>query len=233
MGDKIVLIEWSEEFKAIKKEWQEKAKDATIATLPAFLAELIEKYQHDYGTICHAVSVAAVAAAWAVNASPAGAITGFQAGAVMWEFIREWNCSSNKTGMRLVDYDNFLYPQYADKFQKVLSKDIWENIQKEAQAQISKADTNYAKYLEELEQYKTDISAFVAKYPDYDERREHYDPLGIGTGEQWEAEEKKKASGFEFAPQEPYCPTNSGSSVYQHWISIVKGEIPFGYVLEE
>ena len=232
MSDKIALSEGTEEFKAIQKEWQKKAKKATIATLPAFLTELTEKYQHDYGTICHAVSIAAVAAAWAVNAAPTGGITGFQAGAVMWGFVREWNCSSNKTGMRLVDYDNFLYPQYADKFQKVLSKDIWENIQKEAQAQISKADTSYAEYLEKLEQHKVDIAAFVAKYPDYDERREHYDPLGMGTGEQHAAEKLKRDSGFEFAPQEPYCPVNSASSVYQHWLSIVNGAIPFGYILE-
>jgi hypothetical protein len=232
MSGKIALSEGTEEFKAIKVEWQAKAKAATIETLPAFLTELTEKYQHDYGTICHAVAIAAVAAAWSVDHSPTGGITGFQAGCIMWQFIREWNCSSNKTGMRLLDYDNFLYPQYADKFRKVLSADTWEAIQKEAQAHIEKADKEYGEYLEAVKQYKDDITAFMAKHPDYYERREHYDPLGMGNGEQWEAEEKKKASGFEFAPQEPYCPVNSSSPVYRHWKSILMGKVPFGYTVE-
>jgi hypothetical protein len=230
--EKIALSEGSEGFKAIKKEWQEKAKAATIETLPALLSELTEKYQHDYGTICHAVAIAAIAAAWAVDHSPTGGITGFQEGAIMWEFIREWNCSSNKTGLRLVDYDNFLYPQYADKFQKVLGKDTWQAIQKEAQRKIEEANKGYGNYLEALKQYKEDIAAFIAKYPDYNDRREHYDPIGMGTGEQWEAEKKKKDSGFEFAPQEPYCPVNNTNTVYQHWKSICNGQVPFGYVVD-
>lgn len=229
---RIALSEGSEQFQTIKAEWQEKAKKCTIETLPAFLSELTEKYQHDYGTICHAVAIAAVAAAWAVNHSPTGGITGFQAGAIMWQFIREWNCSGNKTGLRLVDYDNFLYPQYEDKFQNVLSKDVWANIQKEAHHKIEDANKEYGEYLERMQQYKEDIAAFVAKYPDYYERREHYDPLVMGTGEQWEAEEKKKAGGFEFAPQEPHCPISNTSPVYKHWVSICNGMVPFGYAVE-
>jgi hypothetical protein len=54
----------------------------------------------------------------------------------------------------------------------------------------------------------------------------------MGTGNQWEAEEKKKASGFEFAPQKPYKPINNESPVYQHWFSISKGVIPFNCMLE-
>ena len=58
----------------------------------------------DYGTVCHAIALSAVATAWAANKTAQGGITGFQAGAVMWEFIKNWSYSSNKTGMRLVDY---------------------------------------------------------------------------------------------------------------------------------
>jgi hypothetical protein len=179
-----------------------------------------------------AVCVASVAAAWAVDHSPQGGITGFQAGAIMWQFIREWNYSLNKTGLRLVDYDNFLYPQYADKYEKNITKDTMAALQKEAKAKIEKTDSEYADYLKKCEQYKSDIAAFIAKFPDYRERREHYDPLGMGTGDQWEAEKKKKSSGFEFAPQEPYCPVTSDSAVYLHWQSIVNGVVPFGYGIE-
>lgn len=230
--DKIALAESSDGFKAIKKEWEESAKAAALDTLPAFLTELTENYEHDYGTICHAMAIAAIAAANAVNHSPQGGITGFQAGCVMWEFIRGWNHSHNKTGLCLVDYDNFLYPQYAQDHQKTLSKEVWASIQQEARAKILKADKEFERYLMECEQYKKDIAAFVLKYPDYYTRREHYDPLGMGTGEQWEAEEKKKASGFEFAPQEPYEPITDASPVYRHWQSIVKGIVPFGYTVK-
>lgn len=230
---KINLDESSEDFQAIKKDWADKAKKCTIETLPVFLKELTENYSHDYGTICHAVAIAAIAGAYTVEHSPQGGITGFQGGAVMWEFIKGWNYSSNKTGLRLIDYDNFLYPQYAAKYDKVLSPGIWAGIQKAAQNEIQKADNGYAKYIEDMKQYETDIAVFVEKYPDYYSRKDHYDPLGMGTGEQWDAEHKKKESGFEFAPQPPYCGVTKESPVYQHWMSIIQGVVPFGYRIEQ
>jgi hypothetical protein len=228
----VILNESSDEFKKIKKQWYDRAHKATIETLPALLMELTEKYRHDYGTICHAVSVAAIASAWAVCHSPQGGITGFQAGCIMWDFIREWNYSSNETGLCIIDYDNFIYPQYADQYDKTMSLDTWNAIQEKAKKELSKADAQYTKYLSDLEKYKQDIAAFISKYPDYYERKDYYDPLGMGTGAEWEAEAKKKASGFEFAPQEPYCPVTKTSNVYQHWISIVNGIVPFGYKAE-
>ena len=233
MTNAIALNEGSEEFKTIKQDWEKKSKAATLETLPDFLKELSESYNHDYGTICHAVAIGATAAAWAMNKSEQGGITGFQAGAIMWEFIRSWNYSSNKTGLKLVDYDNFLFPQYEDSFEKTLSLSIWESIKEEAIKNIYEADTEYSEYLKKLEQYKIDIDEFVEKYPDYHDRKKYYDPLGIGTGDEWVAENKKKESGFEFAPQKPYCPIDDSSPVYQHWQSIVDGVIPFGYVVSE
>lgn len=122
----------------VHKDWYEDAKKQTIDTLPAFLNKLTTEYSHDYGTICHAVAAAAIGAAWAIDHAPTGGITGFQAGAVMWKFIRHWNYSSNKTGLRIIDYDNFLYPQYHDKFQKTISLATWEAIQKEARRKLQK-----------------------------------------------------------------------------------------------
>lgn len=204
----------------------------TLEKLPEFLRELTEDYHHDYGTICHAVSIAAIAAAWSVDKSPSGGITGFQAGAVMWEFIREWNYSSNKTGLRIIDNDKFLYPQYEDGFQKTISEDVWNGLKKEAAVQIKKAGKEYAEYMDKLKQWSKDVDAFLEKYPDYYDNRKHYDPMGHGNIEQWEAEEKKKESGFEFAPQEPCKPVYKGSPVYDHWETIVAGLVPFGYSVE-
>lgn len=133
------IQEGTKEFNSVKKLWEKKAREVTVDTLPDFLRELTENYRHDYGTICHAIAIASVAAAWAMDKSPQGGITSFQAGAIMWEFIKNWNHASNKTGLKLVDYDNFLYPQYSDQFQKTISAPVWQNIQREAAKNIDEA----------------------------------------------------------------------------------------------
>jgi len=120
----------------VHKEWYIEARKVTEKTLPEFIRHITEDYSHDYGTICHALASAAVAAANAVNHSPEGGITGFQAGAVMWEFIRHWNYEDNKSGMKIVDYDQMLYPQSDYKFDKTISKSTWEVIQKMAKENL-------------------------------------------------------------------------------------------------
>lgn len=115
----------------LEKEWFEQAKEIrTSDELTQFINKVLNSYSHDYGTACHTIGACAVACAW-YGAHVEG-ITGFQASFVMWDFIKNWMFEYNKCGLKLVDYDNFLYPQYAYKFDKVLSKDTWEAIQKEA-----------------------------------------------------------------------------------------------------
>lgn len=118
------------------KEWYVTAKKMTLDRLPAFLKELSEDYQHDYGTICHAIAAAAIAAANAIEHSPCGGITGFQESCVMWEFISNWDSSYKDKPLRLLDYSNILYPQYATTFQTI-SKETWSWIQKEAAKKLS------------------------------------------------------------------------------------------------
>ena len=126
----------SEEDK-VHEEWYNKSDSMTLKELPEFHRHLMEDYEHDYGTICHALASGAIATMWAMNKEPQGGITGFQAGAVMWQLIRGWNFKHNKTGMKLVDYDDLLYPQYEEKFEKIISKDTWEALQKEAKERIA------------------------------------------------------------------------------------------------
>jgi hypothetical protein len=114
-----------------RKEVQAEARQQTLETLPAFLAKLAA-HPHDYGTICVAIGAAAVGAAWAVERSPHGGITGFQAGAVMWEFIGAWNANGSRDHpQRLVDYGDLLYPQSEHKFREI-SPDTWGWTQGEA-----------------------------------------------------------------------------------------------------
>lgn len=123
----------TEEMK-VHEKWYVEAREMTLDKLPEFLERLMTSYQHDYGTICHALAAGAVATAWAMNSHGGGGITGFQAGAVMWEFIRSWH---NLEGpAKLVDYRDMLYPQYSDKFQKTITKETWEWIQSQAMEKL-------------------------------------------------------------------------------------------------
>ncbi len=114
----------------LEKEWFKEAKKQTLDSLPEFLRKLSSDYQHDYGTIVHAISAAALGAAWAMNSCPEGGITGFQAGFVMWDFIREWQ--ERDGHLRLINFNDMLYPQYQDKFEKTISSEILEDLKKRA-----------------------------------------------------------------------------------------------------
>lgn len=90
----------------------------------------ITAYPHDYNTIVYGCMAAMKGAFNYVNRSETGGITGFQAGCLGWECVREF--LSIDGPVRLQDFKNLLYPQYADRFQKVISPDTWEWVQKKA-----------------------------------------------------------------------------------------------------
>lgn len=127
----------TEEMK-VHEEWY-KSKQ-TLDTLPSFLKHLTEDYQHDYGTICHAIAAGAVQAARAIDHSPVGGITGFQASCIMWAFAQEW--MGYKTPMKLIKYENMLYPQYEQSFSKQISSDTWKWLQEEAARKLEE-DQDY------------------------------------------------------------------------------------------
>lgn len=142
MDNKIILNERSEEFDAVKESWYIEAREMTVEKLPDFIQRLTTEYRHDYGTICHAMSAIAVASAWAVDKTEQGGITGFQAGAVMWQFIHNWYMDDNKTGLRLIDYDHLLFPQYGDSFNKEIDTHTWEKVQEQAKLKLKKDSGN-------------------------------------------------------------------------------------------
>lgn len=46
-----------------EKEWFEAARHQTKETLASFVDQVMNYYAHDYGTVCHAISACALAAA--------------------------------------------------------------------------------------------------------------------------------------------------------------------------
>lgn len=137
----------------------------SVEDLSAIISEVENDFNYDYGVAPRAIgAVTSCVADYLCNKM---GLTGFQAGFVMWDFIRLFMKKNNKCGMRLIDYDNMLYPQYEDSFQKKISKDVWESIVKAAKENLDN-DTKYA-----------------------------------------------------------------SEGVINHWKSIVDGNVPFGYVVED
>jgi len=118
----------------IHEQWYKEAHDVRdIPELTAFAEKMLNSYEHDYGTACHAVAALAVAAA-KVGAHVEG-LTGFQAQMVTWKFIRQFGTftGADDGPMRLVMYGRMLYPQYEDEFVgRTISRDTWEWLQAQA-----------------------------------------------------------------------------------------------------
>ena len=130
-----------------KEELQAKRREIgeDFDKLVEFLKEVRDNYNTDYGTAPRAIAQASVATAWYL-ASVFG-ITNFQAGFVMWDFIRDWQYRDNECGLKIVDYDLMLYPQYEYKFtEKTISKWQWEALQKKAQKEIDRINETVESY---------------------------------------------------------------------------------------
>lgn len=118
----------------LEKEWFKEASKTQTKNVNKFIEHVFRDYNHDYGMVVHAVSAAALAAAWA-GASELG-ITGFQASLVMWDFIQQWTHIGKEVGARVLNFDNMLYPQYEYKYEKTIDQKTWENLQKAAKKNL-------------------------------------------------------------------------------------------------
>lgn len=118
-------------------------------TVPQFndiddLIEYLNKLkikQHDYGTCCYAVSMAAVATFnWM---SDQLGITGFQASCADLDIIRRTR--HIKGGFRILKYEDLLYPQYCDDEYfptwRDLIKENKEWLREEAKKKLSESST--------------------------------------------------------------------------------------------
>lgn len=116
----------------------EKAKNVkTKKDLDELLSEVIESKDLCYGKIVYAICGCMKATMNYINNSEIGGITGFQAGFIGWEMIKEYTVVSSNTALKLINYDDMLFPQKKERFDKVIEKDIWESIQSEANKKIA------------------------------------------------------------------------------------------------
>jgi len=128
--------------KLTEKEYKEQVyeladKVKTSEDLRGLLAD-ISTYNHDYGTIVYGCAAAMRGAFNVINKGASGGITGFQAGCLGWQLVEDY--MSIKAPARILDFKNMLYPQYEAEFQKTISKDAWELLQKKDKKQIEETE---------------------------------------------------------------------------------------------
>lgn len=139
MGEIIKLDGQSEEYKAIKSEWFAKAKQITSADeLQKFADHLFEDYEHDYGTSLMAVSALVTAAAW--YGTNVMGLTALQATFIKWNFMANFEFQNNKCGLKLMDFDNMLYPWFDYKFDNVIPEERFKKLQEQAKLKMDSTD---------------------------------------------------------------------------------------------
>lgn len=132
-------MEESREFEIRDELRAKRANIHTFEELVEFLKGIDTDEKYDgYGETPRAMAQASVAVS-NYFASKFG-ITGFQAGFVMWDFITDWQFRNNKCGLKIVDFDNMLYPQYDDKFDKTISSSVWNSLQEQAKKELDDHD---------------------------------------------------------------------------------------------
>ena len=119
-----------------EKEYKEyiyaKANEVrTKEELDALLNEVVNDQDLDYGKIVYAMSGCMLAVSHYIDRSEVGGITGFQASFIGWEMVKRFMHES-RVGMRIMDYENMLYPQYKNRFEKRINQTTWACLQERA-----------------------------------------------------------------------------------------------------
>ena len=118
-------------------EWYQKSKECeSTEGLKNFLDTILSYGCHDYTTIADAFAAGLMATMQAMNCHDNGGINGYQASWIMQRFITKELCI--KGPWQIQAYGDMLYPQYSYKFEKTISKDTWDFLQKEADKNLGK-----------------------------------------------------------------------------------------------
>lgn len=122
-------------FNDIRDEWYAKAKTEihTPEQLKAFAEEISAKVKSSGEAYNDSSNGAAALALAAMNMMAfMYGMTAFQMSWVMWQVIDQTLLSEHDCGMRLLNYDDMLYPQYEHRFGKTIDDDTWGRLQEKA-----------------------------------------------------------------------------------------------------
>lgn len=124
-----------------QKIYQEVYDLGSTEAVTRALPELAEKYCQTYeGT---AEFIGTYLAALGNQMCKEIGTTGFQKSHTLFKFIFAFNFQHNKTGLKLVNYDDMLYPQYAYLFAPVISQTVWKNLQAQAEKLLQEHEGEY------------------------------------------------------------------------------------------
>lgn len=138
-GTQITITE--ESHRELIDVWYQDAKKQTMETIGPWLNGLMNQYNHDYGTVCHAIAAGMIGAMRAMNYHPQGGITGFQAQCIMWTVIPKAFTSTDGP-MRLVQFEDLLYPQYEERF-TTISEETFKWVQERARNLLNDTDSGH------------------------------------------------------------------------------------------
>lgn len=128
-------------WKSNKETWIKRAKNdiKTLEQLNTFTNELVEYCQtlpepDYYEETVNATTAISLAAARMFTYK--FGLTVFQTGAVMWGIIDNTITEDHDVGMKMLNFNNMLYPQYEHRFEKSIPPEVWHTIQKRAKELI-------------------------------------------------------------------------------------------------
>jgi hypothetical protein len=127
----------SEENRDIIDSWYKRASEVTPETFGELINELLHDYDLDYGAKIHAAAACTIAMFNACD--DIFGFSGFQSSASIMQVLYKLNYPCNKTGIRVLNYDDMLYPQYEDKFRSI-SRDTWKLLRKRAGELVDEND---------------------------------------------------------------------------------------------
>lgn len=119
----------------IHLEWYEETRKInTIEEFNSFFHKLTKEYEHDYGTICHAIAAIGIAAMRLMDKDEQAGITGFQASCITQFIMEHWG--SIKPPYKLLQYERMLYPQYEYEYEKTMSNSTFNWLKEQAQEKL-------------------------------------------------------------------------------------------------
>lgn len=130
------------EFEVRERLQEERRNIESFEELVSFIENIKDNYGSDYGETPRAIAQAALATAFYLADKEFG-ITGFQANFVMWDFLFDWQYPSNECGLKIVNYDDMLYPSNEYKFEKVISKETFVKLQEKAKDNIANKNLSH------------------------------------------------------------------------------------------
>jgi len=134
---KLPEIPTADEFKELCEKAEHYDSGFTIENLTEYLTQLLDR-EHNYNTIAEAIIAGLRASLKAMDRHPNAGITGFQHGWIVHHFLHKE--LSIKGPAQLLKYEDMLYPQYRNHFEKTITEDTWKYLQDAAKKRLEETN---------------------------------------------------------------------------------------------